>query len=152
KIIPLLTDPASYGGNAADSFDVIVPSLPGFGFSDRPNARGMTPTRTAELWARLMTEALGYRHFAAAGGDIGGGVTRLLALAHPDLLAGIPLTDVGSPLNPDQSDLSEAEKQYLGAVQQWARQEGAYAMIQSTKPQTLAYGLNDSPVGLAAWI
>ena len=152
KIIPLLTDPASHGGDPADSFDVIVPSLPGFGFSDRPHERGMTRERTAELWARLMTEALGYRRFAAAGGDIGSGVTQLLALAHPDLLVGIHLTDVGHPLSDAQSDLSEAEKQYLSAVQQWVRREGAYAMIQSTRPQTLAYGLNDSPVGLAAWI
>jgi pimeloyl-ACP methyl ester carboxylesterase len=152
KIIPLLTDPASYGGDPADSFDVIVPSLPGYGFSDRPRERGMTRVRTAELWARLMTDVLGYQRFAAAGGDIGSGVTRLLALAHPELLVGIHLTDAGYPLSSDQSDLSEAEKQYLSAVQQWVRREGAYAMIQSTKPQTLAYGLNDSPAGLAAWI
>jgi pimeloyl-ACP methyl ester carboxylesterase len=153
KIIPLLTDPASYGGDPADSFDVIVPSIPGFGFSDRPHERGMTSGRVADLWARLMTETLDYRRFAAAGGDWGGGITRLLALAHPDLLIGIHLTDTGYPsLSPDQSDLSEAEKQYLNAIQQWRMQEGAYAMIQATRPQTLAYGLNDSPVGLASWI
>jgi len=86
KIIPLLTDPARHGGDPSDSFDVIAPSLPGYGFSDRPHQRGMTPKRTAELWAGLMTEVLGYRRFAAAGGDIGSGVTRLLALSHPDLL------------------------------------------------------------------
>ena len=152
KIIPLLTDPARHGGDPADSFDVIVPSLPGFGFSDRPHERGMTLTRTAELWGRLMTEVLGYRRFAAAGGDLGGGVTRYLALAHPDLVVGIHLTDVGYPLGPAPSDLSEAETQYLSAVQQWRMREGAYAMLQSTKPQTLASALNDSPVGLAAWI
>ncbi len=152
KIIPLLTDPARHGGDPADSFDVIVPSLPGFGFSDRPHERGMALTRTAELWGQLMTEVLGYRRFAAAGGDLGGGVTRHLAFAHPDLVVGIHLTDVGYPLSSGPSDLSEAEKQYLSAVQQWRMREGAYAMLQSTKPQTLAYGLNDSPVGLAAWI
>jgi len=152
KIIPMLTDPARYGGDPADSFDLIVPSLPGYGFSDRPHERGMSSMRTAELWARLMTEVLGYRRFAAAGGDIGSGVTRFLAVAHPDLLVGIHLTDVGLPLNSELPDLSEAEKQYLSAVQQWRMQEGAYAMMHSTKPQTLAYGLNDSPVGLAAWI
>src|SRR5437667_6253090 len=95
KIIPLLTDPAGYGGNPADSFDVIVPSLPGFGFSDRPRERSWTLAKTAELWARLMTSELGYQRFAAAGGDFGSGVTRLLALAHPDLLIGIHLTYLG---------------------------------------------------------
>jgi pimeloyl-ACP methyl ester carboxylesterase len=152
KIIPMLTDPASYGGDPADAFDVIVPSLPGYGFSDRPRERGMNAVRTAELWARLMTDTLGYRRFAAAGGDVGSGVTRFLALAHPDLLVGIHLTDNGLPANLEIPDLSEVEKQYFNAVQQWRLQEGAYAMQHSTKPQTLAYGLNDSPVGLAAWI
>jgi pimeloyl-ACP methyl ester carboxylesterase len=152
KIIPMLTDPASYGGDPADAFDVIVPSLPGYGFSDRPRERGMNAVRTAELWARLMTDTLGYRRFAAAGGDVGSGVTRFLALTHPDLLVGIHLTDNGLPANLEIPDLSEVEKQYFNAVQQWRLQEGAYAMQQSTKPQTLAYGLNDSPVGLAAWI
>jgi len=132
---------------------VIVPSLPGFGFSERPRERGMTLERTAELWARLMTDALGYERFAAAGEDWGAMLTRQLALKHPDLLFGIHLTHLGYPsLLPDQSNLSEAEKRYLSAVQQWVMREGAYAMIQSTKPQTLAYGLNDSPVCLAAWI
>ena len=153
KIIPLLTDPARHGSDPSDSFDVIVPSLPGYGFSDRPHQRGMTPKRTAELWARLMTEVLGYRRFAAAGGDIGGRVTRDLALLHPDLLIGIHLTDVGYPgVTPDQSELTFAEKRYLSAVEQWRAQESAYAMMHSTKPQTVAYGLNDSPVGLAGWI
>jgi microsomal epoxide hydrolase len=152
KIIPMLTDPARYGGDPADAFDVIVPSLPGYGFSDRPKARGMNSVHTAHLWARLMTEVLGYRRFAAAGGDIGSGVTRYLALAHADLLVGIHLTDIGFPLNSEMPDLSEAEQQYLNAVQRWRMQEGAYAMQHSTKPQTLAYGLNDSPVGLASWI
>ncbi len=153
KIIPLLTDPAGHGGDPADSFDVIVPSLPGFGFSDRPHVRGVTTTKTAELWAHLMTEALGYVRFAAAGGDIGAGVTQRMALAHPDLLVGIHLTYLGSSfVRPEQPDLSEAEQHYLNVLQQWSLQEGAYSSLQSTKPQTLAYGLNDSPVGLAAWI
>ncbi len=152
KIIPMLTDPARYGSEPTDSFDVIVPSLPGFGFSDRPRERGITPTRTAELWAQLMTNVLGYQRFAAAGGDWGSAVTRFLAFLYPDRLIGIHLTDAGYPINPGLSDLSEAEKQYLSTVQQWVMSEGAYAMIQSTKPQSLAYGLNDSPTGLAGWI
>jgi microsomal epoxide hydrolase len=156
KIIPLLTDPASYGGDPADSFDVIVPSLPGFGFSDRPGVRGATSIRIAELSARLMSNVLGYKQFAAAGGDIGSRVTRLLALAHPELLVGIHLTDVGFPYEivfpPEVDHPSPAEQQFLGSVGQWFSQEGAYAALQSTKPQTISYALNDSPVGLAGWI
>jgi pimeloyl-ACP methyl ester carboxylesterase len=100
-----------------------------------------------------MTEVLCYSRFVAAGGDIGAGVTQRLALAHPDLRLGIHLTYLGSASSqPERRDLSEGEERYLAAVEQWSVQEGAYARIQSTKPQTLAYGLNDSPVGLAAWM
>jgi pimeloyl-ACP methyl ester carboxylesterase len=151
KIIPLLTDPARHGGDAADAFDVVVPSLPGFGFSDRPRERGLDGQRITALWARLMADVLGYRRFAAAGGDLGSGITRRLALAHPELVVGIHLTDVGYP-TADRPDLSDAERRYLSAVRDWSAREGAYAHLQSTKPQTLAYGLTDSPVGLAAWI
>ncbi len=151
KIIPPLTDPAGHGGDPADAFDVIVPSLPGFGFSDRPRERGMTGQRIAELWARLMTETLGYERFAAAGGDLGSGITRRLALERPELLVGMHLTDIGYPLS-DQPDLSDAERRYLEAARDWSAGEGAYGMLHSTKPQTLAYGLTDSPVGLAGWI
>jgi microsomal epoxide hydrolase len=153
KLIPLLTDPAAHGGDPANSFDVIVPSLPGYGFSDRPRERGMTLARTADLWARLMTDVLGYQHFAAAGGDFGAIVTQHLASLHPDLLVGIHLTYIGHyAWTLDPAELSENEKRYLGAVQQWSMREGGYYMIQGTRPQTLAYGLNDSPAGLAAWI
>jgi pimeloyl-ACP methyl ester carboxylesterase len=155
KIIPLLTDPARFGGDPADSFDVIVPSLPGYGFSDVPPAGGMALAHAAELWSKLMT-GLGYQKFAAAGGDFGSAVTRFLALAHPDQVTGIHLTDIGYPggaaFTKDMENPSEAEQAYLGAVQGWFYQEGAYAMIQATKPHTLAAGLNDSPVGLATWI
>ena len=156
KVIPRLSDPASYGGNPADSFDVIVPSLPGFGFSDRPSARGATSIRTAELLARLMTEVLGYQKYAVAGGDIGSRVTRLLALAHPESLVGMHLTDIGFPgeiaFPPDVSNPSTTEQQFLGSVAGWFFQEGGYIMIQSTRPQTISYPLNDSPVGLAGWL
>ncbi len=156
KVIPRLSDPASYGGNPADSFDVIVPSLPGFGFSDRPSVRGATSIRTAELLARLMTEVLGYQKYAAAGGDIGSRVTRLLALAHPQSLVGMHLTDIGFPgeiaFPPDVSNPSATEQQFLGSVAGWFFQEGGYIMIQSTRPQTISYPLNDSPVGLAGWL
>jgi pimeloyl-ACP methyl ester carboxylesterase len=152
KIIPLLTDPARYGGSPSDSFDVIVPSLPGFGFSDRPHQH-VTLAQTAELWACLMLDVLGYQRYAAAGGDFGSGITQLLALAHPESVIGIHVTDLGFyNLQSVQPDLSEAERRYLGVQQGWFFQEGAYGMIQGSKPQSLAYGLNDSPVGLAGWM
>ncbi len=156
KLIPLLTDPARHGGDPEDSFDVIVPSLPGFGFSSRPGHSGVNNFRVSELWVKLMTEELGYGKFAAAGGDIGSGVTRYLALNHPGLLIGIHLTDIGIIRNlmtsQDQAELSEEELQYRRSAQEWISREGAYMSIQSTKPQTLAYGLSDSPVGLAGWL
>ena len=150
KILPLLTDPAQHGGDPADAFDVIVPSLPGFGFSDLPHQSGMNMTHTAGLWAHLMTKELGYTRFGASGGDIGSGVTQRLALNYPELLVGFHINYFNSrnlPPNP-----SSAEREYMEKVQQWSQQEGAYSHMHSTKPQTLAYGLNDSPTGLAAWI
>ncbi len=154
KIIPMLTDPESFGGNAADSFDVIVPSIPGFGFSDSVRKPGWTVKQTAELWTSLMRDVLGYQRYAAAGGDGGSPISQLLALNNPTSVIGIHLTDIGfqATMNLDPSSLTPAEQQYLGAMQQRFFQEGGYVMIQSTRPQTLAYGLNDSPIGLAAWI
>jgi pimeloyl-ACP methyl ester carboxylesterase len=152
KIMPLLTDPARHGGDPADSFDVVVPSIPGFGFSDRPRVGVVNSFRVAEIWARLMTEKLGYRRFAAAGGDIGSGVTRYLAASHPELLVGIHLTDIGLRDLTAASELSETELRYKALAAQWSAREGAYSLIHSTKPQTIAYSLTDSPVGLAAWI
>ncbi len=155
KIIPLLTDPASYGGNPDVSFDVIIPSLPGIGFSTIPEPRGFNNAQVADLWVKLMVEKLGYRKFGAAGGDMGSGVTRYMALNYPEHLTGIHLTDVGiirGIMTANDNDLSAEEKQYKRDAGQWITQEGGYMSIQSTKPQTIAYGLSDSPVGLAAWI
>lgn len=149
KIIPMLTNPEQYGGKAEDSFDVIVPSVPGFGFSERT---AMASSAVADLWAKLMTE-LGYKHFVAAGGDIGSGVTKELALRHSQHVSAIHLTDVGYPTGQeDSSTMSEAEQQFAGFIQGWWFAEGAYAMLQMTKPQSLAVGLNDSPAGLLAWM
>ncbi len=157
KIIPLLTDPASYGGNPENSFDVIVPSLPGFGFSDRPHfPGGMKSLRSAELLSKLMTEELGYQRYVVGGGDIGSRVARLLALAHPEQVSGMYLTDIGFPREiafpPDVPSPSPAEGRFLGSAGMWFIQEGAYAALQTTKPQTISYALSDSPVGLAGWI
>jgi pimeloyl-ACP methyl ester carboxylesterase len=150
KLIPLLTDPVAHGGDAADAFDVVVPSMPGFGFSGRPTERFVS-TRVADLWAELM-HALGYDRFGAHGGDIGGGVTARLGQFHPDVVAGIHVTNVYGSIRTDDPPASEAERRHLEQQARWERDEGAYEDLQATRPQTLAYGLNDSPAGLAAWI
>lgn len=156
KMIPLLADPARYGGDPNEAFDVIVPSIPGFGFSGKPTVGGVNNSTVSELWAKLMTEELGYETFAAAGGDMGSGVTRYLAAIHPELLVGIHVTDIGIIRQlmtaHDEASLSKEELQYKADVQKWIVEEGGYISLQATKPQTLAYGLSDSPVGLAAWI
>src|SRR5215212_4226720 len=151
KIVPLLTDPGNHGADAADAFDVVVPSLPGFGFSDRPRERGFS-RRIPELWARLM-EGLGYSCFAAHGVDVGSSVANLLGLWHPDRLVGIHVTYPAEPyLGPGAPALSEREKEFLAGRPGGQEAEGAYTHIQRTKPQTLSYALNDSPAGLAPWI
>jgi pimeloyl-ACP methyl ester carboxylesterase len=113
----------------------------------------MTKTRIASLWAKLMTEALGYERFGAHGGDIGAGVTAWLAFDHPDSVVGIHVADVIRPyLGPGSAPLTPAEQAFVDEEGRWMRAEGAYDHIQATKPQTLAYGLTDSPAGVAAWI
>ena len=155
KIIPLLADPASHGGDAADSFDVVAPSLPGFGFSDHAQDRGMEVQRVAGMWNKLMTQNLRYPRFAAQGGDIGSGVTARLGYAHSDSLYGIHLTSITRPtpyLGAGSRPVSEKEQALITQRDKWFDDEGGYNHIQGTKPQTLAYGLNDSPAGLASWI
>jgi pimeloyl-ACP methyl ester carboxylesterase len=155
KIIPLLTDPGGHGGDPAEAFDVVVPSMPGYGFSDHPKQRGMHVLRVADLWARLMAEGLGYQRFGAQGGDWGASVTNYLGFAYPQHLIGIHTTSMTRPtpyLGPGSRVLSAAEQAFMNQREAWLQAEGGYSHIQSTKPQTLSYGLNDSPVGLAAWI
>ncbi len=153
KLIPLLTDPGSYGGDPTDAFDVVVPSMPGYGFSDRYTKPGMLSARVADLWARLMVDELEYTRFAASGGDIGAGVSTRLGLNYPDQVIGIHVSAVARPNpTPNADQLSPAEKAYLQVSDRWEQEEGGYDHIQATRPQTLAYGLNDSPAGLAAWI
>ncbi|MEO7990222.1 MAG: epoxide hydrolase family protein [Chryseolinea sp.] len=149
KIIPLLTKADKNGF----SFDVIIPSIPGYGFSDIPTEPGMNKKRIAELFTKLMTEDLGYEKFVAHGGDWGGGITEQMALYYADSLLAIHLTDIPFEHGMNEpKDVTSSEAKYFEATKKWQMTEGAYAMIQSTKPQTLAYGLNDSPVGLAAWV
>jgi microsomal epoxide hydrolase len=154
KIIPLLTDPAAHGGDPADAFDVVAPSMPGYGFSDRPSTPGMDPERIAALWRELMT-GLGYARFGAQGGDWGGIVTTYLGARHADAMIGIHLNFVVAlppdPANPAEG-LTQEELIPLMHLQQFLKEETGYQRIQCTKPQTLGYALNDSPAGLAAWI
>ena len=156
-LIPLLTRPAP-GDGAPDEvpdevFDVVVPSLPGYGFSDRPRERGMTPDRIAGVLLDLMTE-LGYDRFVAHGGDWGGMVCDALARRAPERVLATHQTDIPwrpiFSVPPDQ--LTEPERAFIAAGKRWQKTEGAYGMIQGTRPQTLAYGVNDSPAGLAGWI
>ena len=154
EIIPLLTDPAAHGFAADVSFDVIVPSLPGFGFSDRPQSAGMDAFRVAEIWVELM-RALGYERFAAQGGDIGAGVSTALGLRHSEHLIGIHLNYIPGSYRPylaPETEITDTERQFLADAARWYDQNGAYAHLQGTRPQTPAYALNDSPAGLAAWI
>jgi microsomal epoxide hydrolase len=152
KVIPMLTDPASHGGDPDDSFDVVVPSLPGFGFSDASAKDGIL-FHIGDLWHELMTDVLGYECFAAHGGDWGSFITEVMARDHGRSIVGIHLTDVPfyhSFKKPN--DPSKAEKEFLAGIARFPQTQGAYALVQGTQPQALALGLNDSPAGLAGWI
>jgi pimeloyl-ACP methyl ester carboxylesterase len=150
-MVPALTDPAAHAADPADAFDVVVPSLPGFGFSDPPRRRGEW-RETADRWVALMT-ALGYERFGAQSSDIGSRVMRDLGRAHPERLIGLYLTTDWVDVDAPGADApSPDEATYLEIDRRWEELEGGYAHEQGTKPQTLAIALNDSPAGLAAWI
>jgi pimeloyl-ACP methyl ester carboxylesterase len=142
KVLPLLGD-----------FHRVVPSLPGFGFSERPTSPGWSSLRVADAVADLMT-ANGYDRFVVSGGDVGASVAEQLARRHADRVIALHLTDVPYThlFSVDPAELTEPEQAYLAAGQAWQMSEGAYALLQSTKPATAAVGLADSPAGLAAWI
>jgi pimeloyl-ACP methyl ester carboxylesterase len=134
-------------------FDVVIPSLPGYGFSRRPAKVGINYRYVAERWHQLMSE-LGYSRYGAGGYDFGSGVTTIVALEHAESVIGIHLTTLESDLVPvvDDTELSDAERAYLAINRAWETTERGYSAIQSTKPQTVGYGLNDSPAGLAAYM
>src|SRR6187549_668569 len=138
KVIPLLTDPGAHGADPADAFHVVVPDMPGFGYSDRP-AVPLDSIAVADLWAELMGQ-LGYPRFGAAGGDVGSHVSRYLALNHADRVVAVHRTDAGLPAHvPD--DLTPEERDWLAGAAAWGATEGAYAAMHRTKPQTAAFGL-----------
>ena len=153
RILPMLTDPARFGGDPKDAFTVVAPSLPGYGFSFRPHQPRFGVEEIADTFARLMTDVLGYRRFAAQGGDWGAFVTSRLGHAHANKLVGIHLNLLTVPRDPKLLATGSAEEQaYLAELKTWLDEESGYQWIQGTRPQTLAFGLTDSPVGLAAWI
>jgi len=152
-IIGPLTDPARYGGDPRDAFTVVAPSLPGYGFSHVPNQRRLNIEEIAALFQRLMTEVLGLARFGAQGGDWGAFITGRLGYTYPQNLIGIHLNMVPVAPHPsERADLSAAEAAFITESEAWRAEETGYQWIQGTKPQTLAYALNDSPAGLAAWI
>ena len=151
KVIGLLSDPGAHGADPADAFDVVVPDMPGYGYSDHPRVP-LDSIAVAGLWAELMS-VLGYARFGAAGGDIGSHVSRYLALDHPERVVAVHRTDAGVPVFAgDPADLTPEERTWLEGVAAWSATEGAYAALHRTTPQTAAVGLSDSPAGLAAWV
>ncbi len=151
KVIGPLTDPSAHGGDPADAFHLVIPSLPGYGFSDKPAETGWGVERIAQAWAALM-ERLGYDRYVAQGGDWGSSVTVMLGTQAPPGLIGVHLNmlsimppDLGDQLDPD-------EQRAVAASRHFADVESAYARLQATRPQTIGYALADSPVGQAAWI
>lgn len=152
-IIPRLTDPQRFGGDAADAFTVVAPSLPGYGLSFTPGQKRFGAEAIADCFADLMTDVLGYPRFAAQGGDWGSYITGRIGYAHAKKVFGIHLNMM--PVRRDADTVQETsgpEAQYLEELKHFMSEETGYQWIQGTKPQTLAFAMTDSPVGLAAWI
>jgi pimeloyl-ACP methyl ester carboxylesterase len=149
KVIGPLSDPAAFGGDPSDAFDVIVPSLPGYGFSEAPPDPGTGINQIADLWVQLVQE-LGYKRFFAHGGDWGAAVTGALATRHPEQMLGVHLTMLSPPI--DAAALKPEHRDWWDHLQRYRDQEWGYVHLQRTKPQTAAFALTDSPAGLAAWI
>jgi pimeloyl-ACP methyl ester carboxylesterase len=156
-LIGPLTDPRRHGGNPADAFHVVIPSLPGFGFSGPTAEGGWGTDRIARAWAELMSR-LGYQRYGAQGGDIGASVSPQLGRVASDRVVGVHVNGGPGvlpplPLSPEElASLSEIERDRIARIEAFMREEFGYIAIQSTRPQTLAYGLTDSPVGQLAWI
>src|SRR5215813_13731585 len=151
-LVPFLTDPHAHGIDGP-AFDVVIPSLPGYGFSERPRRTGVNYQYVAGLWHRLM-RGLGYEGYGAQGGDFGAGIVTFMALNNPKPMIGVHLSnlEIAPYTGPGSRPLSAAEKTYRQRNDAFWQEEYGYKAIQSTKPQTLGYALNDSPAGLAAWI
>lgn len=153
KLIPMLTDPARFGGDPADAFTVVAPSLPGYVFSFKPNQKRFALEDIAQTFGSLMTDVLGYQRFAAQGGDWGSFITSRLGATHAQHVVGIHINLL--PVRRDASIVSgdtEEERRFLDELAVFLKEETGYQWIQGTRPTTLSFGLTDSPVGLAAWL
>jgi microsomal epoxide hydrolase len=153
KLIPLLTRPSQFGGNSADAFSVVAPSMPGYQFSFRPGQKRFDLQRIAEVLACLMTEVLGYRPFGAHGHDWGAFIATRLGHAHAEQLIGLHIALLALPRESlPEGSRTEEEAAYERQLKHWLREETGYSAIMGTRPQTLSFSLTDSPVGIAAWI
>jgi pimeloyl-ACP methyl ester carboxylesterase len=151
-LIPRLTDPARFGGDPRDAFTVIAPSLPGYGLSFEPGQKRFNLQDMAACLHDLMTQVLGFKPFAAQGGDWGAGIASLIGQIYPASVCGIHLNLLFAPRDPAAAGSSADEARYAAQLAHWLKEETGYQQIQGTKPQTLAFALTDSPAGLAAWI
>ena len=151
KVIEPLTEPQKHGGKAEDAFHLVIPSLPGYGFSDKPTTTGWSVEKTADAWAELMAR-LNYPRYFAQGGDWGAVVTSHIGRRDHEHCLGIHLNMVTVPPDPNASDLTDIELSALAGWQFYQESDSGYSKQQATRPQTLGYGLVDSPSGQAAWI
>ncbi|WP_157002371.1 epoxide hydrolase family protein [Agromyces laixinhei] len=151
-IVPYLVDPSRHGGLAGDTFDVVIPSLPGFGFSDAPGEAHFVANEIAEQWHALMHDVLGYERYASYGEDVGTWVSDWIAALHPESVLGLFATHAAFPSEERRHDLTEEETGFRAWLDSRWQGESAYSELQSSKPDTLAAALNDSPTGLAAWL
>ena len=161
KTIGPLTDPTAHGGSAEDAFDVVIPAMPGYAFSGKPRETGWDPERIARAWGQLMSR-LGYRRYVAQGGDWGSPITMAMGRQAPPGLVGIHLTFPATlppeilkslaPSAPEPEGISAKERAALDSLDRFRSKNSAYSSMMATKPQTIAYGLTDSPVGLAAFL
>jgi microsomal epoxide hydrolase len=154
KVIWPLVDPRSHGGDAADAFHVVAPSIPGYGFSGPTVERGWDVKRVAAAFAQLM-QRLGYERYGAQGGDWGSAISRQLAVGEPDHVMGLHLNTLATQPSGDPEEmkfLTDKERSFIESANRFRQQGSGYFMIQSSRPQTLSYGLTDSPAGLLAWI
>lgn len=152
KVVKPLTDPVAHGGHAADAFHLVIPSLPGFGFSDKPNATGWGIERIADAWAELMRR-LGYGRFGAQGGDWGAAITKLIAQRKARGCIGIHVNmPLVAPTPEDAQNPTPEERKIFVDMENFDKQGSGYGRLQNTRPQTIGYALADSPVGQAAWI
>lgn len=152
KVIDPLVNPVAHGGDASDAFHVVCPALPGFGFSGKPTKPGWGVEKIGQQWAELMAR-LGYQRYVAQGGDWGSAVTCEIAAADPDHCAGIHLNMAVAAPDPETMDsLTESEMRALQGLKNYQDWDSGYSKQQSTRPQTIGYGLTDSPMGLCTWI